>query len=157
LVRCVHVLREHYLPKIKEAVELLSEEELWARENAASNSVGNLLLHLSGNVRQHIISGAGGQEDVRTRPQEFAAEGGIAKAELLASFEQTVLEACAVLEALPPPTVWEERVIQNNKVVLFDDILHVTEHFAYHAGQIIYLVKALRDHRFEWYKHLDPK
>lgn len=155
LQKCAQMMGEHYLPKIKEAVGLLSDDELWEREGETLNSVGNLLLHLTGNVRQHIISGFGERPDERTRPTEFATKGGIAKDELLADFERTIIEACDVLRAFPPEKLWDKRVIQNNEVVLFDDLLHVTEHFAYHAGQIIYVVKAIKQHRFGWYKHLD--
>jgi hypothetical protein len=155
LQKCTQMMREHYLPKIKEAVGLLADDELWEREGDASNSAGNLLLHLSGNVRQHIISGFAERPDERERPLEFAAKGGFAKDKLLADFERMVIEACDVLEAFPPEKLWDKRVIQNNEVVLFDDLLHVTEHFAYHAGQIIYIVKAIKQHRFGWYKHLD--
>jgi len=66
-------LTEHYLPKILAAVDQLSDEDLWWRPNAVSNSVGNLMLHLSGNVRQWIVSGLGGAPDDRVRQLEFDA------------------------------------------------------------------------------------
>jgi uncharacterized damage-inducible protein DinB len=157
ILRAVFFLREDYLPKILEAVALLSEDEMWTREGATSNSVGNLLLHLSGNVRQHIISGVGGVPDHRNRPEEFAARGGIPRAALVQDLEQTVREACAVLEALDPALLLEDRVIQNKRVLLLDDIFHVIEHFAYHTGQIVQTVKTVKTHAFPWYNHLEPK
>ena len=144
------------LKKIRVAVELLSDQEIWAREGDVSNSVGNLLLHLEGNVRQHIISGVGGVRDARNRPLEFAARGGVAKEILLKKLEETVLEAARALENFDPSRLPEKGVIQGNDVVLMDDILHVVEHFSYHAGQIILIAKTLRQHDFGWYKHLDP-
>lgn len=143
------------MPKIREAVERLTDEQIWARPNEASNSVGNMLLHLSGNVRQYLISGAGGKPDVRNRPREFAAKEGQSKAELLSLLEQTIADACAVLEKLDPALLLEERVIQNRKLALLDAIFHSTEHFAYHAGQIIFVSKALTQTGFDWWKHLD--
>ncbi|MFZ5434193.1 MAG: DinB family protein [Calditrichota bacterium] len=151
------VLKEHYLPKIKEAVMLLSDAEIWAREGDVSNSIGNLLLHLSGNIRQHIIAGAGGLSDVRNRPLEFAARGGIPKEKLLHQLEQTVNDAVDVLKNLKPETLGERRTVQDKDVLLIDDIFHVIEHFAYHTGQIIYVAKAVKQHDFGWYKYLDPK
>jgi uncharacterized damage-inducible protein DinB len=148
-------LRDNYLPKIKEAVALLSEEELWERESKTTNSVGNLLMHLSGNVRQHILSGVGGRADERDRPKEFAARGGSSKAALLAELETTVLEAYHTIATLDPALLSEERVIQGNKVTLLKDIHHVVEHFAYHTGQIIHIVKAVKQHNFPWYSHLE--
>jgi uncharacterized damage-inducible protein DinB len=156
LDRAIITLRDTYLPKIKEAVALLSDQDIWWREGETSNSIGNLLMHLSGNVRQHIISGFGGKTDERNRPLEFAARGGIAKDILLTELEATVTEACEVLQKFAPSRLLETRVIQNTKVVLLDDLLHVVEHFAYHAGQIIFMVKAEKTHAFPWYKHLDP-
>lgn len=57
------VLVEDYPPHIATCLKLLSEEEIWWRPNPASNSVGNLVLHLQGNVRQWIIAGLGGLAD----------------------------------------------------------------------------------------------
>jgi hypothetical protein len=151
------MLREHYLPKIKEAVALCSEFEIWEADGTTSNSIGNLLLHLAGNIRQHVISGMSGAEDVRVRHEEFHTRGHVHKDKLMADLEATVNEACGVLEGMDPKALHEERVIQNNKVLVFDDLFHITEHFAYHAGQIIYIVKYRKEHHFAWYTHLEPK
>lgn len=156
LSQSAYYLRDYYWPRIKEAVELLSEDEIWLREGDVSNSIGNLLLHLAGNVRQHVIAGVGQRhEDKRDRSTEFSAVGGMSKADLLAQLESTVNEAADVLEAFDPSQLMTKRVIQNKEVVLFDDIYHVIEHFGYHTGQIIYIVKAMKQHRFEWYQYLD--
>jgi uncharacterized damage-inducible protein DinB len=154
LIACENTLRD-YMPKIREAVERLTDEQIWQRPNEASNSIGNMLLHLSGNVRQYLISGAGGVPDVRNRPAEFAAKEGQNKHELLSLLEQTVAEACAVLESLDPAVLLEERTIQNRKLALMNAIFHSTEHFAYHAGQIIFVSKALTQQGYDWWKHLD--
>src|SRR4030095_16442571 len=90
LLNSVRILREENLRKIREAVDLLTEAELWERGSSASNAVGNLLLHLAGDVRQHLIAGVGGVPDVRDRPAEFAAEGGPGKSELLDRLTGTV-------------------------------------------------------------------
>ncbi len=156
LTQSAYYLRDHYLPRIKEAVELLDDLEIWLRESDASNSIGNLLLHMSGNVRQHIVAGVGQRhEDRRDRPAEFSAVGGMTKAELLERLEVTVREAADVLETFDPTLLTEKRKIQNKDVILFDDIYHVVEHFGYHTGQIIYIVKAMKNHRFPWYNYLE--
>jgi len=156
LREAARLLRDVHFPRIREAVELLSEQDIWAREGDVTNSVGNLLLHLEGNVRQHIISGVGGIADSRNRPLEFAARGGVSKGVLLKKLEETVREAAQILENFDPEQLLEKRVIQRNEVALMDDILHVLEHFAYHAGQIILIAKTLKQHDFGWYKHLNP-
>src|SRR5436309_2710971 len=72
LTEARHSIEKHYLPQITRCLKLLSEEDLWWKSHSTSNSVGNLVLHLSGNVRQWIISGLGGAPDVRERDKEFA-------------------------------------------------------------------------------------
>jgi uncharacterized damage-inducible protein DinB len=156
LNRSAQYLRDDYLPKIKEAVELLDDLELWLRESDAANSIGNLILHLAGNVRQHIIAGVGQrEEDHRDRAAEFSAVGGLTKIDLIGIIEGTVLTAAEVLDELDPAELSTTRVIQESEVLLLDDIYHVVEHFAYHTGQIIYIVKAMKDHKFPWYNYLE--
>lgn len=156
LTQSAYYLRDLYWPRIQEAVELLSDDEVWLRDGDVSNSIGNLLLHLSGNVRQHLVVGVGRRhEDKRDRSAEFAAVGGMSKTDLLARLEATVTEAADVLEKFDPAEITTTRIIQDKEVMLFDDIYHVIEHFGYHTGQIIYIVKAMKQHRFGWYKYLE--
>src|SRR6266446_4183354 len=82
--------------RIDACVQKLTPEQIWMRADANQNAVGNLLLHLNGNVRQWILHGVGGQADVRDRDAEFAAQGGIAP-ELLARLRMTVEEGVALL------------------------------------------------------------
>jgi uncharacterized damage-inducible protein DinB len=135
------LLLESYVPRIERSVEQLTDEEIWWRENAESNSVGNLLLHLAGNVRQWIVSGVGGAVDERRRHEEFAARGSAPKAALLAHLKQAVLDADAALSRLAPDRLLERRIIQGDDVTLMEAIYHVVEHFSMHTGQIIFVAK----------------
>src|SRR6266702_8297067 len=83
ITRSRHHLSEDFLPKIERCLEVLTDEQIWWRANPQSNSIGNLILHLSGNVRQWIVSGLGGAADGRDRPAEFSEHGPIPKDELL--------------------------------------------------------------------------
>lgn len=134
-------LTAEYLPKIRSCLEELPAEDLWWRPNARSNSVGNLLLHLSGNVRQWIVSGVGGEPDVRERHAEFEAEGGRGGRELLGLLEATVEEADRVLGELDPGRLTEPLVIQGTDTTVLAAIYHVVEHFGMHTGQIAYITK----------------
>ncbi len=138
------VLVEVYPPRISRCLKLLSEEEIWWRPNRASNSVGNLVLHLQGNVRQWIISGLGGQEDQRDRDREFAEAGPIPRRALLAGLRKTVKEADQVLTAVREPDLLRRLSIQGFDVTGLQVLCHVAEHFAFHAGQIIYITKLKR-------------
>lgn len=135
------LLAAEYLPKIERCVRLLPEEDLWWRPNPASNSVGNLLLHLAGNLRQWIAHGVGGTPDVRTRSAEFDTGGGRSPAELLANLAAAVTEANRVLAALPPAQLFDRRRIQGINVSVLEAVYHAVEHFSTHVGQIIYITK----------------
>src|SRR5881227_3335206 len=113
-------LTEDFLPKIERCLERLTDEQVWWRPNEQSNSVGNLLLHLSGNARQWIVAGIGGADDKRARQTEFDAgkqqqtgdEELPTAQELLASLRATLAEVDAVLARLDPASLLERRTIQ---------------------------------------------
>lgn len=135
------LLTESYLPRIERCLEGLSDQNVWWRANQASNSIGNLLLHLSGNVRQWIISGVGGALDERQRQREFDEQGPIPASELLLRLKTTVAEADQVLAGVTPATLSERRRIQGRDVTILRAIYGVVEHFSMHTGQIIVLTK----------------
>jgi len=141
LNQSVDFLAGHYLPKIEQCVAVLSEEDLWWRPNEASNSIGNLILHLSGNVGQWIVSGIGGKADTRRRQEEFDATGGKKKEEVVKLLRETVQEACNVLRSTSPERLLEHGVIQGKDVLLFYAVYHAVEHFSMHTGQIIQMTK----------------
>jgi uncharacterized damage-inducible protein DinB len=134
-------LLNDFLPKIESCVERLTNEEIWWRANEESNSIGNLLLHLSGNVRQWIICGLGNEPDNRVRQQEFDERTHISKEELIHKLKTTVEEADKVLANLNPEILLENRKIQGKDIAVNYAIYHVVEHFAMHTGQILLLTK----------------
>lgn len=101
------------------------------------------MLHLSGNARQWIVSGVGGANGVRDRPQEFAERSLIPRDELLKRLRETLIDVDEVLRRLDPATLLEQRTIQGCDVTLLQAIFHVVEHFSMHTGQIIYITKQL--------------
>ena len=136
-----HSCLNKYLPRIVRCLELLSEEDIWWRPNAASNAAGNIVLHLCGNVRQWIIYGFGGAKDVRERDKEFAEHGPIPRQALIARLKDTVEEAWQVIDTIPVATFLREFDIQGYRVTGLAAVASVCEHFSYHTGQIIYLTK----------------
>jgi uncharacterized damage-inducible protein DinB len=143
IARASAFLTGDYLPKIERCLEKLTDEQIWWRANEESNSIGNLILHLCGNVRQWIICGVGGQPDHRNRDAEFAQRGVIARDELLTLLRSTLAEVDTTLRTFDPSQLLEHRKIQGNEVELLYAIFHVTEHFSMHTGQIILLTKLL--------------
>lgn len=152
-------LLEDYFVKIAEAVDALDDEQVWRRPNESSNSVGNLLLHMSGNVRQWIVSGVGGAEDARDRASEFDARGSASKSELVELIKTTLDEADAVLAKIESECAAAnsdaplQRLCrpQAYEVTVLDAIFHVVEHFSYHTGQIIFAAKWLAEGRVSFY------
>jgi uncharacterized damage-inducible protein DinB len=140
--------------RIQDCLRRLSPEQIWARSNDNQNAAGNLVLHLCGNVRQWIISGIGGAPDIRQRDREFAARGGLVATELSQRLQATVQEAVAVLESLPPERLAHRVTIQAYDLTVLEAILHVVEHFAQHAGQILYATKLATGQDLGYYKHL---
>src|SRR5579872_2141789 len=98
----VHLLKREYLPHVLSCLKQLSREQIGWRPNGACNSVGNLVLHLTGNIRQWIISGLGGAPDHRQRDLEFSERRSLRSKALADRLEVAVLEACRVLRALTP-------------------------------------------------------
>lgn len=136
-----HYLRGDYLPKIERALTQLTDDAVWWRPNEASNSIGNLLLHLSGNIRQWIVSGIGGADDTRQRQQEFDARQPLPKAELLAHLRATLAEVDTVLSGLTDSDLVQPRRIQGTQMTVMAAIYHVVEHFSMHTGQILWITK----------------
>ena len=139
-------LNDDFMPRIKKCLDLLSEEDVWWRSHETNNSVGNLLLHLSGNVRQWIVSGIGGAPDSRQRPLEFSERNPIPKEILWSKLQDAVAEASQVLKTFPAGQLLERRKIQGLDNTALQAIFHVVEHFSLHTGQIIYITK-LREGR----------
>jgi uncharacterized damage-inducible protein DinB len=144
-VRYAGVKLEQHLGQITRCVGLLADGELWYRPNEHSNSIGNLLLHLNGNVRQWIVAGVGGTPFDRDRPAEFAARGPRPGAALVADLRQTVDEATVLLEKLDCAALATPRSIQGYNVCTLVAIFHVVEHFSFHTGQILSATKLLRN------------
>ena len=142
LTESVRYLRDVYLPRLRRALEALPADDLWWRPHAGVPSVGIILRHLEGNVRQWIVSGVGGAEDRRDRAGEFGAAGTAEATELLVRLEATVGEACRVIEGIPDEDRRGPRCIQGMDTTVQDAVYHVVEHFSWHVGQVVWIAKA---------------
>ena len=144
-----------YTGRIEDCLGRLTPEQIWTRGADSENAVGNIVLHLCGNVRQWILSGVGGEADVRDRDSEFAARGGLSGAELAAKLKAVTTEAADVIRHFPTDRLNERKTIQKVYDQTFmEAIYHVVEHFSGHTGQIIFATKLLTGHDLGYYKHL---
>jgi uncharacterized damage-inducible protein DinB len=143
LAQASRLLLQVHLPRIEACVRGLSPDQIWWRANPASNSVGNLALHLEGNVRQWIASGLGGAPDRRQRDKEFLETGPVPRRTLLARLRKAVGEADRVMRKLNGVALARTYSIQGFRVTGLHAVFHVAEHFSHHAGQILLLTKLL--------------
>jgi len=139
--------------RIEDCLRRLTAEQIWARGGENENAIGNLVLHLCGNVRQWIISGVGGEADIRQRDAEFVAREA-AGLDLAAQLRDTVVRACGIIAALPPERLTERLVLQGYQVTVLEAIYAVVEHFSGHTGQIVYVTKMLTGEDLGYYRHL---
>ncbi len=149
------VRMEDNTPRILTCLDLLSEAQVWQRPNAASNSVGNQILHLRGNIGQYILSSLAEQPDARERDVEFATEGGYSKAELGKILQDTVDQAVAILRSVSEPQLLKSRRVQAYEMSGLGAALHAVEHYSYHTGQIIFWTKYLLNQDLGFYAGVD--
>ncbi|MBT8232762.1 MAG: DUF1572 family protein [Saprospiraceae bacterium] len=148
-------LIEEGLTRIKKCLSMLSEKEVWHNQNKNTNSVGNLILHLSGNVTQYILSGIGDAEDLRVRDEEFDTTARISKDKLIAKIESTLHAANKTIQNIREEDLTKEIRVQGFSETTLSVIIHVIEHFSYHVGQITYYTKYIKDADTGYYEGLD--
>jgi uncharacterized damage-inducible protein DinB len=144
--------------RIEECVARLTDDQIWARGAEAENAIGNLILHLAGNVRQWILTGVAGRPDVRVRDREFAARGESGREDLLERLRSALDEAIPFIEQVSAERLAETIKVQSYELPVLAAIGHVVEHFAMHTGQIIFVTKMLTGEDLGFYRHLStPK
>ncbi len=143
-----------YVERIESCLDKLTREQIWSREHEAENAVGNLVLHLAGNVRQWIVSGIGGAPDSRERDAEFARREPLAATELLGALRGAIDEADEVMANLSPDDLLSTRKIQVYELTVLHAIYHVLWHFAEHTGQIIWATKRMTGEDLQFYGYL---
>jgi uncharacterized damage-inducible protein DinB len=154
--QCIFRLEENP-PRIEKCFKLLSEDEIWIRPNESSNSIGNLILHLSGNIRQYAISSLGNKPDLRVRDTEFEVKNGLTKAQLWEILGQTILEAKGIIYSLNTEEWRRKRMVQGFNFTGIGILIHVIEHLSYHTGQIAYFTKELKNKPLGFYDDFDLK
>jgi uncharacterized damage-inducible protein DinB len=149
----IDTLRLH-AGRIEACLTKLSDGQIWARGHENENAIGNLALHLAGNVRQWIISSLGNTPDRRDRNAEFDARGGFTSAELARRLRDTVEQALTIIPALTTEQLTRDYDIQGYRVSGVEVVFHVVEHFAQHTGQIIFATKMITGADLGFYRHL---
>lgn len=152
--QCIHRI-ELNTPRIDACLNLLSETEVWKKPNAASNSVANLILHLCGNMTQYVISSLGGEEDQRQRDLEFSTKGGFTKEQLSNKLHETVAKVNHIIKDINRDQILKLRSVQGFEYTGVGILLHITEHYSYHTGQIALITKLITNKDLGFYKGYD--
>lgn len=131
------------LGRIEHCLAQLTDSQAWWRPRADLNSVGNLVLHLAGNVRQLIGSELGGAPDDRDRQSEFDAREPLPRADLLATLRGAVASAAAVLTG-PPAADWGRACkFRGQPATALGLAVRSVAHFRGHAQEIIHLTRTI--------------
>jgi uncharacterized damage-inducible protein DinB len=136
-------LTQDYMPKLERCLAQLTDEQVWTRANEASNSIGNLILHLAGSSRYWAVEVIGGAPIGRVRQQEFDRRGPVSSGELLAELRAAVREVDRRLAGLSSGDLLQTRVGHDEQLTVLWCVYHIVEHFAMHTGQILSMTKAL--------------
>ena len=142
-------------PRIEKCLRQLSEIEVWQKPNANTNSIGNLILHLCGNITQYIHSSLGKEDDIRERDFEFSTKRGYTKKELLEKIESVTNKAIQIITAASEEDLLHKRMVQGFDYTGIGIIIHVTEHYSYHVGQIAFWTKFIKDKDLGFYEDFD--
>jgi uncharacterized damage-inducible protein DinB len=146
-----------FASRIDACLDKLTDEQIWLRGSDNANAVGNLVLHLCGNLRQWIGAGVAGKPDIRVRDREFAARGGIAAADLKERLQTTVDETAAIIQQIALERLTDRIRVQSYDVTVLEAVYHVVEHFSHHTGQIIFATKAVTGEDLGFYRHLSKR
>jgi uncharacterized damage-inducible protein DinB len=134
---------EELRDSIREAAAPLSEQEFWAKPLDPGNSVGHLVLHLTGNLSYFVGAQLGNTGYVRDREREFTEANLPPKAEALAGLDAAVATCRRVITGLSAEQLAAPHPTARFGTVL-NTLMHLVAHFALHRGQISYIVRLVK-------------
>ena len=128
---------------IRELAGALSEQEFWAKPLEPGNSVGHLVLHLTGNLNHFVGAQLGGTGYVRDREREFTEASPPGKAEALAGLDGAVATFRRVVEGLSAEQLAAPHP-EARLGTVFNALVHLVAHFALHRGQMSYIARLVQ-------------
>ena len=146
---------EENTARIKTCLDLLNEEEFWFQANPETNSIANLILHLSGNITQYVISSLGMEKDIRDRDLEFNSKKNFNKEQLFQKISSTCKKAISIIKKSTEKDLHHSRKVQGFEMTGIGILIHATEHYSYHTGQIALSTKLIVQKDLGFYADLD--
>jgi uncharacterized damage-inducible protein DinB len=139
----VEYFRTMVQEKVHHLLEPLSSEQIWQRPFPYGNSIGNLILHLTGNLNYYIGAQIAGTGYIRHRDLEFS-DSGKPKDEILKAFDNAIVTVVRTVSTQSNDD-WSapyqaERADASTR---FGQVLACAGHAHHHVGQIIYLQREL--------------
>jgi hypothetical protein len=131
--------------QIRAAVDGVTDEQLWWRPNETSNSIGNLVLHISGSLNLYLNKNIGGFNYERDREAEFSERGPMERRKLMGIFDGMVANAEKTLDKLAPEKLGGPSTDPERNSYLIDDLVGIATHLANHTGQIVWIAKMLHE------------
>lgn len=138
------------LSRIAHCVNQLTEPQVWWRPPEGTNAIGNLILHLTGNVRQMITANLTGAADTRDRPAEFAARDAGPKAALLAALTDAVARAKDAIASASDTRLCEQRRVNTFDWTGIQACVRSISHFRGHTQEIIHITRTILGDRYEF-------
>lgn len=148
-------LIEENFPRVLKCLDMLTEEQIWYRPGPESNSVGNMVLHLAGNLTQWVMDGIGGIIFKRSRQAEFDASRTKTKTELIELVNRLKNELTPIIQNISTAELLRVRPVQVFEENGMSILVHVTEHFSYHTGQIAFVTKWITGQQTNFYGPLE--
>lgn len=144
----LHIVRlrllQDYPAQINACLDVLTDEQLWWRPNEQANAVGNLVVHLAWSNRYYLEQAIGGRDIGRDRTAEFAARGGMSRAQVRAAWDEALRTVTGILDALQPSQLTQTTDRTGKTTTFAQILLHVSHHNAIHTGQILWVTKMLQ-------------
>lgn len=129
---------------IREVEAFPSDDSVWHTRRGVTNSVGNLALHVCGNLQDFVGRVLGGTEYVRHREQEFSQREGT-RVSLVAELRTTIDVVESTLTTLPDEAMTADypMVLAGKTVNTGAFLVHLASHLAFHLGQAGYLRRVI--------------
>jgi uncharacterized damage-inducible protein DinB len=134
---------QHLATRVERAVRSVPREKLWLKPFPFGNSLGHLVLHLTGNLNHYIGAGIAGTGYVRDRPKEFTDPHPPSPDEALARFQEAVAMVVRTIQSMDDATLLVVVEDQHPIRTRFGLLLVCAAHLNNHIGQMSYLVQAL--------------
>jgi uncharacterized damage-inducible protein DinB len=134
----------HLGERVEKAATAIPEDRFWTKPFSFGNSIGHLVLHLTGNLNHYIGALVAGTGYVRHREHEFTDPEKHPRDEVLARFREAIDLVVHTAQSQDEAGLMipvESQMPVQTRVGLF---LVVASHMNNHVGQMSYLVQALQ-------------